>query len=108
MLLSPGRLPSPVGTDVVAQNLVRNYSPHLAPNPSTAPPTVELRKVLKAAAVDMLKVFLRKWRIKRRREEEEMRRVKMNPVIVDGDFQVRAPKELEPHSLAGPYTLSTF
>lgn len=49
-------------------NLVRNYSPHLAPNTSTAPPTVELREILKMAATDMLKVFLRKWRAKRRDE----------------------------------------
>ena len=59
----------------VAINLVRNYSPHLAPNTSTAPPTVELRKLLKMASVDMLKVFLRKWRIKRRKEEEGMKKL---------------------------------
>ena len=52
-------------------NLVRNYSPHLAPNTSTAPPTVELRQVLKMAATDMLKVFLRKWRAKWRKEGAE-------------------------------------
>ena len=55
----------------VAINLVRNYSPHLPPNTSTAPPAVELRKILRLAATDMLKAFLRKWRAKRRREETE-------------------------------------
>ena len=48
----------------VAINLVRNYSPHLPPNTSTAPPAVELRKILRLAATDMLKAFLRKWKLK--------------------------------------------
>lgn len=48
-----------------------NYSPHLAPNTSTAPVAVELRDVLKIAATEMLKVFLRKWRAKRRDKEVE-------------------------------------
>ncbi|KAI0690804.1 hypothetical protein BC835DRAFT_1362969 [Cytidiella melzeri] len=60
--------------DIISINLVRNYSPHLAPNTSTAPATVELRNVLKIAATEMLKVFLRKWRTKRRdREIEKVR-----------------------------------
>ncbi|KAI0073744.1 hypothetical protein K474DRAFT_1710452 [Panus rudis PR-1116 ss-1] len=41
-------------------------------------------------------------------EEEEKRRRRQNPLIVDGDFQLRVPKELEPRSLGGPITLSTF
>ena len=55
---------SPVGTDVVAQNLVRNYSPHLSPNTREAPPTVELRNILSMTARDMLESYLRKWRRK--------------------------------------------
>ena len=47
-------------------NLVRNYSPHLAPNTSAAPGAVELRALLALAARDMLQVFLRKWRATRR------------------------------------------
>ena len=58
------RLPSPVGTDVVAQNLVRNYSPHLSPNTREAPSAVELRNVLSMTARDMLEAYLRKWRRK--------------------------------------------
>jgi len=66
------------------------------------------------------------------REEEELRRLKLNPVFRDGgqcpdphfhlfssvlltvpsppDFQYRAPREIEPHSLrgVGPLVLSTF
>ncbi|PSR76572.1 hypothetical protein PHLCEN_2v8330 [Hermanssonia centrifuga] len=56
-------------------DIIRNYSPHLAPNTSTAPPTVELRQILKLAAMDMLKVYLRKWRTMRRKEEAELQRV---------------------------------
>lgn len=49
----------------VAFNLVRNYSPHLAPNTKSAPSTAELRKVLGLAAREMLVVFLRKSRARR-------------------------------------------
>ena len=42
-----------------------NYSPHLAPNTRSAPPTVELRKILGMAAQEMLVVFLRKSRTRR-------------------------------------------
>ncbi|KAF9818477.1 hypothetical protein IEO21_02715 [Rhodonia placenta] len=42
------------------------------------------------------------------REEEERKRRKQNPVIIDGDFQLRVPCEIEPRSPAGPITLSTF
>ncbi|GJE94250.1 FYVE-domain-containing protein [Phanerochaete sordida] len=42
------------------------------------------------------------------REDEELRRAKTNPIIRDGDFQLRAPREFEPRSLGGPITLSTF
>jgi vacuolar protein sorting-associated protein 3 len=42
-----------------------NYSPHLAPNTRTAPPTVELRKILNDASLGMLESFLSKHRAKR-------------------------------------------
>ncbi|KAF9645032.1 hypothetical protein BDM02DRAFT_3063869, partial [Thelephora ganbajun] len=44
------------------------------------------------------------------REEEELRRLKLNPVFKDGDFQYRVPREIEPQSLrgVGPLVLSTF
>ncbi|KAI0820649.1 FYVE-domain-containing protein [Trametes gibbosa] len=41
-------------------------------------------------------------------EAAEYRRRRANPVIKDGDFQLRAPREIEPRSPAGPITLSTF
>lgn len=41
-------------------------------------------------------------------EEREAKMRKMNPVYSDGVFQLRVPKEFEPRSLAGPFTLSTF
>ncbi|KAI0760618.1 hypothetical protein C8Q74DRAFT_1208816 [Fomes fomentarius] len=50
--------------DIIAQNLVRNYSPHLSPNTREAPPTVELRNILGMTARDMLESYLRKWRRK--------------------------------------------
>ncbi|KAI8974864.1 hypothetical protein BD414DRAFT_176887 [Trametes punicea] len=50
--------------DIIAANLVRNYSPHLAPNTREAPPTVELRDILNMTARDMLESYLRKWRRK--------------------------------------------
>lgn len=49
----------------VVSNLVRNYSPHLAPNTLSAIPTAELRKILGMAAQEMLIVFLRKNRTRR-------------------------------------------
>ncbi|KAH9916957.1 uncharacterized protein BXZ73DRAFT_92415 [Epithele typhae] len=66
--------------DIIAQNLVANYSPHLAPNTREAPPTVELRNILGMAARDMLESYLRKWRRKLVvdidvRHAEELRRV---------------------------------
>ncbi|KAI0266114.1 hypothetical protein BC834DRAFT_1026917 [Gloeopeniophorella convolvens] len=48
--------------DLIVANIVRNYSPFLAPNTRSAPPTAELRRVLGIAAHDMLEAFLRKWR----------------------------------------------
>ncbi|KDR79882.1 hypothetical protein GALMADRAFT_61975 [Galerina marginata CBS 339.88] len=51
--------------DIIVSNLVRNYSPHLAPNTLTAPPTAELRKILGMAAKEMLLVFLKKSRTRR-------------------------------------------
>ncbi|KAI0365805.1 hypothetical protein BV20DRAFT_953552 [Pilatotrama ljubarskyi] len=50
--------------EIIAANLVRNYSPHLAPNTREAPPTVELRNLLSMTARDMLESYLRKWRRK--------------------------------------------
>ncbi|KAI0948169.1 hypothetical protein AcW1_009756 [Taiwanofungus camphoratus] len=49
-------------------DIIRNYSPHLAPNTRTASPTVELRSILTLAAKDMLETYLRKWRTKCRLE----------------------------------------
>ena len=46
-------------------NLVRNYSPHLAPNTQSASPTAELRNILGMAAQEMLIVFLKKSRTRR-------------------------------------------
>ncbi|KAJ3714896.1 hypothetical protein DFJ43DRAFT_1127309 [Lentinula guzmanii] len=51
--------------DIIAANLVRNYSPHLSPNTREAPSTSELRKILLIAAEDMLEDFLRKCRTRR-------------------------------------------
>ncbi|KAI0762435.1 FYVE zinc finger-domain-containing protein [Fomes fomentarius] len=42
------------------------------------------------------------------REEAERRLRRLNPVIKDGDFQLRCPREIEPCSPAGPFVLSTF
>ena len=77
-------MPSPVGTDVVAQNLVMNYSPHLEPNTREAPPAVELRNILSMTARDMLESYLRKWRRKLAVDAalphaQAMRRVRYRP-----------------------------
>ncbi|KAI0344259.1 FYVE-domain-containing protein [Trametopsis cervina] len=48
------------------------------------------------------------YEIELEREEEERRIRKANPVIKDGEFQVRAPKEFEPHSVTAPIRLSMF
>ncbi|KZT07025.1 uncharacterized protein LAESUDRAFT_652182 [Laetiporus sulphureus 93-53] len=50
--------------EIIAANLVLNYSPHLPPNTRTAPEAVELLNALKAAARHMLEVYLRHWRKK--------------------------------------------
>ncbi|OCH89286.1 hypothetical protein OBBRIDRAFT_794404 [Obba rivulosa] len=50
--------------DIIAADLVRNYSPHLSPNTREAPPAVELRRLLNIAAKEMLEMYLRKWRKK--------------------------------------------
>ncbi|KAH9917393.1 FYVE-domain-containing protein [Epithele typhae] len=42
------------------------------------------------------------------REEAERKLRRANPVFRDGDFQLRAPREMEPRSPGGPFTLSTF
>ncbi|KAJ7709853.1 hypothetical protein B0H17DRAFT_1155701 [Mycena rosella] len=60
------RMPAEASVDdIIAANLVRNYSPYLKPNTQTAPPTAELRRILGMAAVDMLEIFLRKCRTRR-------------------------------------------
>ncbi|KAF8958169.1 hypothetical protein BDZ97DRAFT_1842909 [Flammula alnicola] len=46
-------------------DIIRNYSPHLAPNTLSAPPTAELRKILGMAAKEMLIGFLKKSRTRR-------------------------------------------
>lgn len=48
------------------------------------------------------------YEIELEREEEERRRKRSNPIIRDGDFQLRVPREAEPRSLGGPLQLSTF
>ncbi|KAF9530289.1 hypothetical protein CPB83DRAFT_868731 [Crepidotus variabilis] len=59
-------MPKEVSVDeIIAFNLVRNYSPHLAPNTRSAPSTAELQKVLGMAAREMLVVFLKKSRARR-------------------------------------------
>lgn len=52
--------------------------------------------------------FKAQYEIDMEREEAEARRVKANPIIRDGDFQLRAPREFEPRSMGGPIKLSTF
>ncbi|OCH88966.1 hypothetical protein OBBRIDRAFT_794708 [Obba rivulosa] len=42
------------------------------------------------------------------REEEEARARRSNPILINGDFQIRVPRELEPRSPGGPPPLSTF
>ncbi|KJA17616.1 hypothetical protein HYPSUDRAFT_46248 [Hypholoma sublateritium FD-334 SS-4] len=46
-------------------DIIRNYSPHLAPSTLSAPPTAELRKILGTAAKEMLLGFLKKSRTRR-------------------------------------------
>ncbi|KAI0693665.1 FYVE zinc finger-domain-containing protein [Cytidiella melzeri] len=48
------------------------------------------------------------YEIEMEREEEELRLLKLNPVVKNGDFQLWFPREVEPRSLAGPFKLSTF
>ncbi|KAL6297732.1 hypothetical protein BKA93DRAFT_831296, partial [Sparassis latifolia] len=48
------------------------------------------------------------YEIELEREEDEIRRRRANPIIRNGDFQLRAPREVEPRSPAGPICLSTF
>ncbi|TCD60728.1 hypothetical protein EIP91_009622 [Steccherinum ochraceum] len=52
--------------EIIAANLVLNYSPHLSPNTRTALPAVELRAILKLTATDMLRQFLKKWKQRRK------------------------------------------
>ncbi|KAL1660589.1 hypothetical protein GGF50DRAFT_62885 [Schizophyllum commune] len=60
------RMPTETSVDdIIVYNLVRNYSPHLSPNTATAPPTVELRVIMRTAAQDMLESYLRKCWIRR-------------------------------------------
>ncbi|THH17699.1 hypothetical protein EW146_g3170 [Bondarzewia mesenterica] len=43
-------------------DIIRNYSPHLAPNTRSAPPTAELRRLLGIEALEMLETYLKKWK----------------------------------------------
>lgn len=52
--------------------------------------------------------FKAQYEIEMEAEEAEQRRLKSNPIIRDGDFQLRAPREFEPRSIGGPIKLSTF
>ncbi|KZT24873.1 hypothetical protein NEOLEDRAFT_1134568 [Neolentinus lepideus HHB14362 ss-1] len=66
--------------DIIAQNLVRNYSPHLKPSTREARPTVELLDILKDEARRMLYTVLQAWQRKGRVENKGlavMRKVKM-------------------------------
>jgi hypothetical protein len=80
---------------LVVANLVRNYSPHLGPDTKTAPPMVELRKVLVMAAEEMLESFLKRWRMKKKFEKgmvkggEEKIKGKGKGRVVDPCFSVR-------------------
>ncbi|EMD41411.1 hypothetical protein CERSUDRAFT_79056 [Gelatoporia subvermispora B] len=42
------------------------------------------------------------------REEQEARARRANPILINGDFRIRVPRELEPRSPGGPPPLSTF
>lgn len=53
--------PSLSGLIVIA-NIARTYSPYITPNTRSAPPTAELRRILLEQAVQMLAVFLGKWK----------------------------------------------
>ncbi|EIM88955.1 uncharacterized protein STEHIDRAFT_109263 [Stereum hirsutum FP-91666 SS1] len=48
--------------DIVIANIARTYSPYITPNTRSAPPTAELRRILLEQAVQMLAVFLGKWK----------------------------------------------
>ncbi|KAJ2919054.1 hypothetical protein MD484_g1318, partial [Candolleomyces efflorescens] len=78
--------------DIIAFNLVRNYSPHLPPNTRSAPTSSELRRILQERAVEMLENFLKK---------ERRRRIAMNlddePDQVSSDSKGKARRE--PHSI---------
>ncbi|KAJ7598879.1 hypothetical protein C8J56DRAFT_1157947 [Mycena floridula] len=57
------QMPSELSVDdIIVTNIVRNYSPHLAPDTKSAPPTAELRKILGVTAQEMLEAFLRRCR----------------------------------------------
>ncbi|TDL25106.1 hypothetical protein BD410DRAFT_819897 [Rickenella mellea] len=66
--------------EIVVDNLVRNYSPHLKPDTRSAPPTAELRRILTSAARDMLKAYLRKCRTRRLLERANGNK-EMNAVV---------------------------
>ncbi|RXW21849.1 hypothetical protein EST38_g3994 [Candolleomyces aberdarensis] len=78
--------------DIIAFNLVRNYSPHLPPNTRSAPTSSELRRILQERAVEMLENFLKK---------ERRRRIAMN--LDDGLEEVSSDSKgkgkQEPHSI---------
>ncbi|KLO19340.1 hypothetical protein SCHPADRAFT_935413 [Schizopora paradoxa] len=52
--------------EIIAANLVRNYSPHLRPEGTKeAKPTAELHRLLCAGSKEMLATYLRRWRVRR-------------------------------------------
>ncbi|KAK7020572.1 hypothetical protein R3P38DRAFT_2970278 [Favolaschia claudopus] len=76
------RMPREASVDeIIVANLVRNYSPYLKPDTRTAPPTAELRKILGMAAVEMLELFLKKCRT--RRKVEGKRKADTSYPVVD-------------------------
>ncbi|KAH9916048.1 uncharacterized protein B0H18DRAFT_885291 [Fomitopsis serialis] len=70
--------------DIIAANLVLNYSPHLSPNTREAPPAIELREMLKMTARDMLEAYLKKWRAKLKMEDPK-RAHQLQPVLATVD-----------------------
>ncbi|KAF7294878.1 hypothetical protein MIND_01025700 [Mycena indigotica] len=111
------RMPAEASVDdIIAANLVRNYSPYLKPNTQTAPPTAELRRILGMAAVDMLEVFLKRCR-KRRAVEGKLgndpAQAVVDTVLAKIYAQSEKTKELytliqEPHSIVLSEVESVF
>ncbi|EPQ52360.1 hypothetical protein GLOTRDRAFT_140707 [Gloeophyllum trabeum ATCC 11539] len=69
--------------DIIAQNLVRNYSPHLKPNTREARPTAELREILKDEARRMLHNVLQAWHRKARVGDKGLAAMREVRMVVD-------------------------